>query len=193
MKYYKTMGCSKKHLIMILLILYIKKTVSNAEGCINKENKMCQSRQGTLSLNINACNELFTVTSDNDIVNTCEYLSTCTTHPRDWKCSVAGHPIDCFHCLKRKNLNEFKIAHDTLKLMSDNSESDSAKDKNEHKLDIEANEVMVLLFGVAGSLLAMIILFRIKRGEVIKATIPCVVLLVVSLVSTINMIIDLMS
>lgn len=105
--------------LILIAILIAGSCVSSDElsNCINAKNKMCQTNSGALSLTINACDELFTISDNSDVENVCEYLSTCSTHPREWKCSISGHIKDCFHCIRREYLVKFKENHDTMKML----------------------------------------------------------------------------
>lgn len=71
-----------------------------------------------MSINLNASGEMFTITGQLDVTYACEYLATCSTHTKDWKCTVSGHPIDCYQCIKRDSLAKFKTNHDTLKILT---------------------------------------------------------------------------
>lgn len=55
----------------------------------------------------------------------------------------------------------------------------------------KANEVIVLISGSIGFVSSSFMLLRLYRGGVVKSLIPCVSLFFVSVVSTINMIVEL--
>lgn len=137
---------------------------------------------------------MFTITGQLDVTYACEYLATCSTHPKDWKCTVSGHPIDCYQCIKRESLAKFKTNHDTLKILTSGIKAEVPGDQKENTHAIaEAIEVMVLTTSFFGFLFSVVTLIRIYRGGKASATSPSCALLAVSLIPMTNMIVDLMT
>jgi hypothetical protein len=152
----------KKKLMVLTLIVQVS-DIKCEQSCINVDNKRCQNIHGKLDLIVVACKEHLRVNDDDDVKNTCTFLENCSDHPKEMKCMVSNTMVDCYHCIHRSAMMNYRTNHEKSKIFGaliEDRGTEIAASKIPRNLSIS----QVVIQGV-GAITATVLLVAMQRGR----------------------------
>lgn len=169
-----------KSCVFLITIANVLRGSTGDQVCINKNNKRCQNVGGKLDLIIVACGEHLRVNDGDDVDNTCTFLENCSDHPKNMKCMVSNTMIDCYHCIHRTAMLNYRTNHEKAKAFGEVGEQGKENPPEETSVprNLSLSQVVIQSFGM---LAASVFLFAIHRGRTVRAIVPCVILLITNL------------